>query len=247
MHAGKVNSNIYRYDKTVFCLSVYLSYVCIIVTSLQTGPMGVDYIPTEEERRVFRECNEESFWYRSLPISVISMGLTQFLISRGALTASGRFGSLPKVAFAGFCGYIGGKISYLKTCKEKFKSLENSPLGEALKRREQRRPPMLTHEHTELNDADKTGFRPTSQLDDQRTQSFSYARDFKYDDPMTSASQSDTSIQNKPVLYEDLRSKDKENYDITVTQKSDIQLNHTPDVTSAKKGKKNIYGDTWEE
>ncbi|MGH0138662.1 UNVERIFIED_CONTAM: hypothetical protein FKN15_031918 [Acipenser sinensis] len=23
------------------------------------------YVPTEEERRVFRECNQESFWYRS--------------------------------------------------------------------------------------------------------------------------------------------------------------------------------------
>nr|XP_055061744.1 OCIA domain-containing protein 1-like isoform X2 [Misgurnus anguillicaudatus] len=194
-------------------------------------PMGVDYIPTEEERRVFRECNEESFWYRSLPISVVSMGLTQFLISR----------------VAGVCGYIGGKISYLKTCKEKFKSLENSPLGEALKRREQHRPPMLTHEQTELHDADKTGFGPTSQLDDQRNQSFSYARDFTYDDPIISASHSDTHIHNKPVLYEDLQSKDKENYDITVTQKAEKQLKHPPDVTSAKKGKKNIYGDTWEE
>ena len=28
------------------------------------GPMGMDYVPTEEERRVFKECNHESFWYR---------------------------------------------------------------------------------------------------------------------------------------------------------------------------------------
>lgn len=36
---------------------------------------------------------------------------------------------------AGFCGYLLGKMSYMKTCQEKFKRLENSPLGEALRQR----------------------------------------------------------------------------------------------------------------
>uniref|UniRef100_A0A8C2JRT4 OCIA domain-containing protein 1 n=1 Tax=Cyprinus carpio TaxID=7962 RepID=A0A8C2JRT4_CYPCA len=134
------------------------------------GPVGIDYIPTEEERRVFRECNQESFWYRSLPISAISMAFTQFLISRGALMASGRFGSWPKVAFAGVFGYLGGKMSYMKTCQEKFKSLENSPLGEALRQRQ-----------------------PDFELD-QRNQPFSYSSDFTYSDPMPSAAQCDTQI-----------------------------------------------------
>uniref|UniRef100_A0A8C2JP75 OCIA domain-containing protein 1 n=1 Tax=Cyprinus carpio TaxID=7962 RepID=A0A8C2JP75_CYPCA len=120
------------------------------------GPVGIDYIPTEEERRVFRECNQESFWYRSLPISAISMAFTQFLISRGALMASGRFGSWPKVAFAGVFGYLGGKMSYMKTCQEKFKSLENSPLGEALRQRQRQQPPVTKdavdrfHQHPQI-------------------------------------------------------------------------------------------------
>uniref|UniRef100_A0A671KCK8 OCIA domain-containing protein 1 n=1 Tax=Sinocyclocheilus anshuiensis TaxID=1608454 RepID=A0A671KCK8_9TELE len=63
----------------------------------------------------------------------------------GALTASGRFGSLPKVAFAGVFGYLGGKMSYMKTCQEKFKSLENSPLGEALRQRQHHQPPVKLH------------------------------------------------------------------------------------------------------
>ena len=33
-------------------------------SSVTQGPMGVDYVPTEEEIRVFKECNHESFWYR---------------------------------------------------------------------------------------------------------------------------------------------------------------------------------------
>lgn len=36
---------------------------------------------------------------------------------------------------AGFCGYLAGKLSYMKTCQEKFKKLENSPMGEILRQR----------------------------------------------------------------------------------------------------------------
>ncbi len=43
---------------------------------------------------------------------------------------------------AGVFGYLGGKMSYMKTCQEKFKSLENSPLGEALRQRQRPQPPV---------------------------------------------------------------------------------------------------------
>uniref|UniRef100_A0AAR2J9I7 OCIA domain-containing protein 1 n=1 Tax=Pygocentrus nattereri TaxID=42514 RepID=A0AAR2J9I7_PYGNA len=70
------------------------------------------------------------------------MALTQFLVSRGQLSSmysSPRFGSVPKVLFAGACGYFAGKLSYMKTCQEKFKRLENSRLGEALRQRSEER------------------------------------------------------------------------------------------------------------
>ncbi|KAK2908679.1 hypothetical protein Q8A67_004516 [Cirrhinus molitorella] len=222
------------------------------------GPVGIDYIPTEEERRVFRECNQESFWYRSLPISAISMAFTQFLISRGALTASGRFGSLPKVAFAGVFGYLGGKMSYMKTCQEKFKSLENSPLGEALRQRQRHQTPVFSSKHPEMSDPNKADFEPAFQQDDQRSQSFSYSSDFTYSDSMSSATHYDTQItaeptyteedvQKKQVLYEELRSKNRETYDVTTTQKPETQLKPSAETISATRGKKNKYGDTWEE
>ncbi|CAJ0965019.1 unnamed protein product [Ranitomeya imitator] len=91
------------------------------------------YTPTEEEKRVLTECNSESFWYRSVPFSVISMLATQTLIHRGILTTSTRFGPFPKVAFAGFLGYIAGKLSYIKPCREKFLKLENSPMAEIIR------------------------------------------------------------------------------------------------------------------
>ncbi|XP_010870491.1 OCIA domain-containing protein 1 isoform X2 [Esox lucius] len=102
------------------------------------GSVGVSYIPTEEERRVFQECATESFWYRSLPLTAVAMSVAQALVMKGVLAPSPRFGSLPKVAICGLFGYFGGQISYTKICEEKFKMLENSPLGDAIRQR--RRP-----------------------------------------------------------------------------------------------------------
>lgn len=204
---------------------------------------------------MFKECNQESFWYRSLPISAISMAFTQFLISRGALASSGRFGSLPKVAFAGVFGYLGGKMSYMKTCQEKFKSLENSPLGEALRQRQRPQPPVFNN--PEMSDPNKAGFEPAFQLEDQKNQSFSYSSDVTSSDPMSSAAQYETQMteptsveedaQKKRILYDELRSKNRENYEVTMPQKPETLLKPSPETIPAKRGKKNIYGDTWEE
>lgn len=35
---------------------------CVILQS----PVGASYIPTDEERRIFKECNKESFYYRCM-------------------------------------------------------------------------------------------------------------------------------------------------------------------------------------
>ncbi|XP_040274815.1 OCIA domain-containing protein 2 [Bufo bufo] len=77
----------------------------------------------EEFRKVFKECKEESFWYRALPLSVTSMIATQALIFQGYLSKNIRFGSLPKLALAGFLGFAVGKISYFGTCQKKFEKL----------------------------------------------------------------------------------------------------------------------------
>ncbi|XP_056595441.1 OCIA domain-containing protein 1-like [Triplophysa dalaica] len=130
----------------------------------------------------------------------------------------------------------------MKICSEKFKRLENSPLGEALRQREQHRLPMFPREQPQLSDPDKT-------------QSFSYEKDVTYSDSMTSAydpqlsepSHVEEDVQKKAILYEDLRTRNRDNYDITVTQKVGVPLKHPADIKPAKQGKKNIYGDTWEE
>ncbi|XP_033116152.1 OCIA domain-containing protein 1-like [Anneissia japonica] len=88
---------------------------------------------SESETQVLAECRTESFYYRSLPFATISAISTHQLIRLGYL-ASGRYGSIPKVAFAVFFGYLAGKISYVEKCKEKFLKLENSEIGEMLRK-----------------------------------------------------------------------------------------------------------------
>lgn len=230
----------------------------------QQAPVGMDYIPTEEERRVFSECNMESFWYRSVPFTVISMGVTQFLVSRGTLSASPRFGSLPKIAFAGFCGYLAGKLSYMKACQEKFKRLENSPLGEALRQRTGLPPQFSKGPQSELSDPDTQSFDTMFQPAESQSQTPAQNRDYGYgyssepqmqtgrDDDFSAPVQAQVEEEprRKPILYEDLRLKNRENYEVTLTQKAETLLKPQPQRESErpqKEVKKNIYGDTWEE
>ncbi|XP_066532938.1 OCIA domain-containing protein 1 isoform X2 [Hoplias malabaricus] len=207
------------------------------------GPLGAAYIPTEDEKRVFRECNRESFWYRSLPLSAIAIAVTQVMVSRGVLSPSPRFGSLPKVAFAGLFGYMGGKLSYMKTCQEKFKNLENSPLGEALRQGNLRhvRPEMKQSEFEDPNSAapQQPGFEAASQPTEKHS---------SHPNPYTSPYQEEDGPKKKAVLYEELRSKNRENYEVTLTQKAETLLKPQAEVTAPKKEvQTNKYGDTWEE
>ncbi|KAL7872006.1 hypothetical protein SRHO_G00069890 [Serrasalmus rhombeus] len=247
------------------------------------GPLGSAYIPTEDEKRVFRECNRESFYYRSLPLSAIAIAVTQVMVSRGVLSPSPRFGSLPKVAIAGLFGYMGGKVSYMKTCQEKFKNLENSPLGEALRQGHLRHvPPELNQsEFADPNQAApqqsgfETAFQPTEEANSQPNPYSSYSSDYPYSSPSSSydpapfssglsepalySSRDDVALQAPPyqeddapkkrtVLYEELRNKNRENYEVTLTQKAETQLKPQAEVMTPKaEVKKNKYGDAWEE
>uniref|UniRef100_H3C3P1 OCIA domain-containing protein 1 n=1 Tax=Tetraodon nigroviridis TaxID=99883 RepID=H3C3P1_TETNG len=237
------------------------------------------YIPTEDERRVFRECNQESFWYRSVPFSVVSMAVTQALVARGTLSPSPRFGSLPKVVFAGFFGYMAGKLSYMKTCQEKFKRLENSPLGEALRQRTG-----VAFSASELSDPDVQAFEPmfqpaeassqksyftespvhTGRSDDYgalgKYQSFTeylFAAVISYINkmhlnlsfPSAEPYTEEEEPRKKGILYEDLRLKNRENYEVMLSQKAETLHKASPEKETKRPNKevKNIYGDTWEE
>ncbi|XP_053713036.1 OCIA domain-containing protein 1-like isoform X1 [Synchiropus splendidus] len=227
----------------------------------QQLPFGPDYVLTEEERRVLKECNSESFWYRSLPLSLLSMATTQFLVSKGTLTAHRRFGSLPKVFFAGFLGFTAGRISYQKTYMERLSRLENSPLGEFLRQKSQRQSPYSTASQSEMSDSSMQSFDSSFQTSEASTLSSDYGYNpdatpdlSRMNDLNTQAPAQSYMDEEKPskktILYEDLRLKNRENYEVTLTQRSEALLKPAPESAPkrpTKEVKKNIYGDTWEE
>nr|XP_057921427.1 OCIA domain-containing protein 1-like [Doryrhamphus excisus] len=219
------------------------------------APLGLAYIPTEEERKLLKECRQESLYYRELPFAVVSMAVTQALVSRGFLSASPRFGAFPKVAFAGFCGYMAGRISYIKTCHEKFKNLENSPLADALRRK----PGLLPQSpQSELSDPNSQNFDTMFQPAEGVTQTSEHGYGFNQETPSQMRNE-DAPVQTymeedipkrKAILYEDLRLKNRENYEVTLTQKAETLPKTPPEKDQerpTKSVKKNIYGDTWEE
>uniref|UniRef100_A0A672MQ91 OCIA domain-containing protein 1 n=1 Tax=Sinocyclocheilus grahami TaxID=75366 RepID=A0A672MQ91_SINGR len=226
---------------------------------------NASYIPNEEERRVFRECNSESFWYRCEQCSTLVMKAV--MIFNRIFTPSPRFGSLPKVAFAGMFGYITGKMSYMRVCEEKFRKLENSPLGEAL------RQGRLHHMPSELNQSDfedpnpsesqqsvsESAFQPSTEVSSMPESDSSYTSDYPYSSPSQSYDPTPFSSgftplypdedvpKKKQVLYEELRSKNRENYEVTLTQKAETLMRpQTVAPVPKKEVKKNKYGDSWE-
>lgn len=217
------------------------------------APVRVNYVPTEEETRTFRECSHESFWYRSVPFSVVSMTITQALISRGVLTTSPRFGALPKLAFASLCGYVAGKMSYIKTCQEKFKKLENSPLGDALRQGKGLPLQYSVGAQSELSDTQSfdSMFQP-AEAPGQKSYSTESPVQMGRSDDFSAPVElyvEEEEPRRKAILYEDLRLKNRENYEVTLTQKAETLLKPSPEKEPKrpKKEMKNIYGDTWEE
>lgn len=90
---------------------------------------------SQADVKLVKECRDEAFYSRSLPIMVALSGATHFLVKLGKLSPHPKYGSLFKVGWAVFFGNIFGKISYQSTCNEKLKADPNSILGRSLRQR----------------------------------------------------------------------------------------------------------------
>ncbi|CAN2388461.1 Ovarian carcinoma immunoreactive antigen (OCIA) [Pristimantis euphronides] len=231
--------------------------------------MRTGYVFTEEEARVLRECNTESFWYRSVPFSVVSMLATQALIQRGKITTSSRFGSFPKLAFAAVFGFLAGKFSYIGTCKDKFLKLENSQVAQVIRQERKHRQqfPQHTNRSSELADVDVTApvqaSAPVAAEPPSSVYSSTYessAAEVPFGASMSESSPTGIedrvlvepepipeTAKQKPVSYDELRDQNRDLY-----HKAGLSSSRPPvqDKKPWKEGvpvKKNKYGDVWEE
>uniref|UniRef100_A0A8C8SIT9 OCIA domain-containing protein 1 n=1 Tax=Pelusios castaneus TaxID=367368 RepID=A0A8C8SIT9_9SAUR len=227
-------------------------------------------IPTEEEKRVLYECMQESFWYRALPLSLASMAVTYGLIKKGFLTSSSTRNSFPKIGFAGVIGFVAGRISYMSACNEKFRKLENSPIGRSLQGLPFEPYAAQKSESANLPFQSSFGSSPMPEAPLSSSYSDEYSStgsSFSNDEPVpfsTSLSESsptgitehntsepvpvlEKSPKRKSVTYEELRNRNRETYEVLSTQKAETPVKSSQERAFKTKAKLNKYGDVWEE
>jgi len=85
---------------------------------------------------IVSQANRDSFVYRCLPMMTVTSLTTHYLVKAGKLTANPKLGSMPKVAFAAYFGFIFGKISYKGILQANLKADPNSLLGRSLRESE---------------------------------------------------------------------------------------------------------------
>jgi len=95
---------------------------------------GVTISKTDLE--IVAQANHDSFLSRCLPFMTVTSAATHYLVKTGKLTANPRLGSLPKVAFAAYFGFLFGKISYNSVLHERLKADPNSLLGRSIRESE---------------------------------------------------------------------------------------------------------------
>uniref|UniRef100_A0A8D1A709 OCIA domain-containing protein 1 n=1 Tax=Sus scrofa TaxID=9823 RepID=A0A8D1A709_PIG len=211
--------------------------------------IGADYIPTEEERRVFAECNDESFWFRCKCYSGIFT-----VLSLGILSSHPRYGSIPKLIFACIMGYFAGKLSYVKTCQEKFKNLENSPLGEALRSGQARRSSPTGHysqkSRYDSNVSGHSSFATSPAADNIEKEMLPHYEPIPFSASVNESAPTgitdhiaqgpDPNIEESPkrknVTYEELRNKNRESYEVTLTHKTDPSVRPMQERMPKKEG-----------
>jgi len=90
----------------------------------------------DAEMSVLRECQSESFWYRSLPLSGLLAAGTHFAVQQGIMRPNPNYGARPKVILGVIVGYFVGKFSYADACADKFLvQAPDSDIAEAVRQR----------------------------------------------------------------------------------------------------------------
>ncbi|NXY82097.1 OCAD1 protein, partial [Alcedo cyanopectus] len=224
--------------------------------------LPVPYVPTEEERRLLKECAEESARYRAFPLAAVSMLGTSFLIRKGNHINPSFFFSFPKVA--GLCGYMAGKISYLPVCSEKFKRLKDSPIGDVLRQAQRHSSHNRSSRKSEFSDMPSQSFsEPSSPGAGVGTLSSSYSDDYSSTDRALSSYEpvpfsaslnessptgiTDYNVQDpapvpeesrkkKGITYEELRNKHRETYEVMQPPKAETPSKFSQEKR-AKEGK----------
>ncbi|XP_041357337.1 OCIA domain-containing protein 1-like [Gigantopelta aegis] len=217
---------------------------------------------SSEEMLILKECNWESLMYRCIPLGVVFMGTTQFLVKIGYLSGHPKYGSLFKNMGALFIGYLAGKLSYQSTCREKILTrIPNSRLAQALSGK--KNPELLQSDYSSVSEAyaDDAYVRQKREqnydIDTNRSSSeISKGLDDNFRPTI------DREVRNKQVdedqsfkltSYDELRRQNRQEYEKSSSLPGPLEPvprrrpEQSPWLSTQKATKKNQYGDEWDE
>eukprot|EP00088_Acartia_fossae_P028834 TRINITY_DN2965_c0_g1_i7.p1 TRINITY_DN2965_c0_g1~~TRINITY_DN2965_c0_g1_i7.p1 ORF type:complete len:275 (-),score=35.38 TRINITY_DN2965_c0_g1_i7:366-1190(-) len=88
---------------------------------------------TDEERQARKQCFEEAFWYRAVPLGIVSSACALIAVRSGKIQTKSRFSAGSIVLGFGSLGYLIGKFSYINSanCSKLFE--EKAPNGDVNK------------------------------------------------------------------------------------------------------------------
>lgn len=92
---------------------------------------------TPDEAAVLRQCNSDALYRRSIPLSALLMGLVEVNAARASRMGHPRprGGIIFRHIAAAIAGVILGRVAYMGECQRRILQLPNSPLGDALRKK----------------------------------------------------------------------------------------------------------------
>ncbi|XP_013069926.2 OCIA domain-containing protein 1-like isoform X1 [Biomphalaria glabrata] len=172
---------------------------------------------TEEERRVLKECERDSFFLRAAPLSFGAMAGAYYMVKTGKWTPHPKFGAIPKMIITGGFGYFTGKLSYLPTCQKKIlEQIPNSNLAAAIRKSRGLSSPDGETFNPALDDSLSRGssnqieeYRPAEGIDDR----FRPSMDREVKEPSVNQ-------EKNTVTYDDLRRKNRQEYEESLSKRN---------------------------
>lgn len=226
---------------------------------------------SNEEMRVLRQCNRDSFYQRCLPLATILGVGTYYGVRSGYLKSHSRWGATPKVTVAAILGYFLGKFSYQSKCAEMLMRLPNSQLGEALRQKKLKGgfqeaitldPSLTLPPFADVETYSDVGPHHEIDMDRPYTEGLDDSRRPTLDSPVFEDEGLPAGTQTSLSTYEELRRKNREDYEQKktkpfrgVTSPEEVPAvirprGTVPDTPSSPpptwNREKNQYGDVWD-
>ncbi|XP_015602549.1 OCIA domain-containing protein 1 [Cephus cinctus] len=87
---------------------------------------------TEEEMRVFNQCNAEGIMKRGIPLGLVFGATAYYVVKKGYVKGHNVYGAVPGTIISGIFGYFLGRMTYTSICLDRLMNMPNSTVRRRL-------------------------------------------------------------------------------------------------------------------